>query len=186
MTETPETPDEFAAAAEPQPGDQERDEPQAVGSAEVEPAEHDGEAEEPDYQDLYLRAAAETENVRKRARRDVEQAGARGVARLAREMLPALDNLERALESAEQMEGEGDHPITAGIRLVQQELTAGLTRVGIEAFSPEGEVFDPHQHDAVAQVAADGAAPGTITNVVQTGYRYRDEILRHAKVTVAP
>lgn len=152
----------------------------------AEPPPPAGDTDTPDYQDLYLRAAAETENVRKRARRDVEQANARGVARLARELLPALDNLERALEAAEQMEGEGDHPITKGIRLVQQELTAGLTRVGIEAFTPAGEQFDPHQHDAVAQVPADGVASGTITNVVQTGYRYRDEILRHAKVTVAP
>lgn len=160
---------------------------QSDGSAHAEPSMEVGGSEAaPDFHDLYLRAAAETENVRKRARRDVEQASARGVARLARELLPALDNLERALEAAEQMEGEGDHPITAGIRLVQQELTAGLTRVGIEAFSPDREPFDPHQHDAVAQVAADGVGSGVITNVVQTGYRYRDEILRHAKVTVAP
>lgn len=141
---------------------------------------------EPDYQDLYLRAAAETENIRKRARRDIDAAHTRGVARLARELLPSLDNLDRAIAAAESEEESAEHHLTQGIRLVQQELLAALTRVGIEAFSPEGEQFDPHQHEAVAQVAADGAETGTITGVFQSGYRYKDEVLRAAKVTVAP
>jgi molecular chaperone GrpE len=140
--------------------------------------------EEPDYKDLYLRAAAETDNIRKRARRDVEAANARGVARLARELLPSLDNLDRALEHAEAEEAD-DHHLTKGIRLVQQELQAALTRVGIEAYSPQGEVFDPHQHEAVAQMPVEGAESGTIVEVYQTGYRYKEEILRAAKVVVA-
>lgn len=142
--------------------------------------------EEPDFKDLYLRAAAETDNVRKRARRDVEVASARGVARLARELLPSLDNLDRALAAAEAEEGEGEHHLTKGIRLVQQELLGALTRVGIEQYAPEGEVFDPHQHEAVAQQPApDGAVSGTIIQVYQPGYRYKEEILRAAKVVVA-
>ncbi|MEI2702327.1 MAG: nucleotide exchange factor GrpE [Baekduia sp.] len=142
--------------------------------------------EEPDYQDLYLRAAAETENVRKRARRDVEVANARGVAKLARELLPALDNLDRALAAAESEDGDEEHHMTKGVRLVQQELLAALTRVGIEPFSPDGEQFDPHQHEAMAQVAVDGAETGTIVQVFQAGYRYKDEVLRPARVAVAP
>jgi molecular chaperone GrpE len=141
--------------------------------------------EEPDFKDLYLRAAAETDNVRKRARRDVEVASARGVARLARELLPSLDNLERALAAAEAQEADADHHLTKGIRLVQQELLGALTRVGIEQYAPEGEAFDPHQHEAVAQMPAEGVASGTITQVYQPGYRYKDEILRAAKVVVA-
>lgn len=141
--------------------------------------------EEPDYRDLYLRAAAETDNVRKRMRRDVEAAQARGVARLARELLPSLDNLDRALASAEAQEGDAEHHLTKGIRLVQQELLGALTRVGIEPYSPEGEAFDPHQHEAVAQQPVDGAASGTIVQVYQQGYRYGDEVLRAAKVVVA-
>jgi molecular chaperone GrpE len=142
-------------------------------------------AEEPDFKDLYLRAAAETDNVRKRARRDVELASARGVARLARELLPSLDNLERALAAAEAQDSDAEHHLTKGIRLVQQELQGALTRVGIEAYSPAGEPFDPHQHEAVAQQPFEGVATGVIVQVYQPGYRYKDEILRAAKVVVA-
>jgi molecular chaperone GrpE len=140
---------------------------------------------EPDYKDLYLRAAAELENVRKRARRDVALADARGVARLARELLPALDNFERALAAAEAEEADEEHHLTKGIRLVQNELLAALTRVGIEPYSPKGERFDPHQHEAVAQQPVEGAEPGTVVEVYQAGYRYRDDVLRPAKVVVA-
>jgi molecular chaperone GrpE len=158
----------------------------------------DDEGEAPDFKDLYLRAAAETENVRKRARRDVEAAQARGVARLAREILPSLDNLDRALAAAEAEEADAEraakavdggtadeHHLTKGIRLVQQELLAALTRVGVEPYSPEGEPFDPHQHEAVAQQPVEGAASGTVVQVYQPGYRYKDEVLRAAKVVVA-
>jgi molecular chaperone GrpE len=148
------------------------------------------DAGEPDFRDLYLRAAAEADNVRKRARRDVEAAQARGVARLVRELLPSLDNLDRALAHAEAEEGDDEHHLTKGIRLVQQELLGALTRVGIEAYAPEGETFDPHVHEAVAQQPVEGAQSGTIVQVLQPGYLYRtkdkDEvILRAAKVVVA-
>jgi molecular chaperone GrpE len=143
------------------------------------------EPAEPDYKDLYLRAAAETDNIRKRARRDVELANARGVGRLARELLPSLDNLDRALAHAEAEEADAEHHLTKGIRLVQQELLAALTRVGIEPYSPTGEPFDPHQHEAVSQIPVEGQATGTIVQVYQPGYRYKDEVLRAAKVVVA-
>ena len=148
-------------------------------------AEPAAEPEEPDYKDLYLRAAAEADNVRKRARRDVDAAQARGVARLARELLPSLDNLDRALAHAEAEEADEEHHLTKGIRLVQQELLAALTRVGIEPYSPAGELFDPHVHEAIAQHPVDGAESGTVVEVWQPGYRYRDEVLRPAKVVVA-
>ena len=140
---------------------------------------------EPDYRDLYLRAVADADNVRKRARRDVGVAEARGMARVVRELLPALDNLERAIAAAEAQEHDDEHHLTKGIRLVQQELSAALGRVGIEAFSPKGETFDPHQHEAVAQQPVEGAQSGTVVEVYQAGYRYKDEILRAAKVVVA-
>lgn len=143
------------------------------------------EAPEPDYRDLYVRAAAETDNVRKRARRDVAAAHDRGVARLAKELLPALDNLERALAHAEAQEGEGEHEITRGIRLVQQELISSLERVGIVPEAPKGELFDPHRHEAVAHTPVEGVASGTITDVYSAGYRFGDDVLRAAKVVVA-
>jgi molecular chaperone GrpE len=142
-------------------------------------------AGEPDYRDLYLRAVAETENVRKRARRDVAAAEARGLARFARELLPALDNFDRALAAAEAQEADAEHHLTKGIRLVQQDLVAALARLGIESYSPKGELFDPHHHDAVAQQPVDGVESGTIVEVYQPGYRYGSDVLRAAKVVVA-
>ncbi len=123
--------------------------------------------------------------MRKRARRDVDAAQARGIAKLARELLPALDSFERALAAAEAQPENRDHHLTDGIRLVQTELLAALARVGIEPDSPKGERFDPHRHEAVAQQPADGAEQGTIIEVYSAGYRYGDDVLRPAKVVVA-
>ncbi len=142
-------------------------------------------ADEPDYKDQWLRAAAELENVRKRARRDVALAEGRGAARLAREFLPALDNLDRALAAAEAQPENADHHLTDGIRLVQSEMLAALERAGIVPDSPLGQPFDPHVHEAVAQQPVEGAATGTIVEVYQSGYRLGDEVLRAAKVVVA-
>lgn len=140
---------------------------------------------EPDFKDLYLRERAELENVRKRARRDVEVSQKRGIARLAKELLPALDNLERALAAAQAAEGDGQDHITSGLRLVQQELIASLERVGIVADAPAGEPFDPHRHEAVAQTPAEGVESGVIVEVYSAGYRFGDDVLRAAKVVVA-
>jgi molecular chaperone GrpE len=156
-------------------------EPEAEQAAEPEAQQ----AAEPDYKDLYLRAVAETDNMRKRARRDVAAAESRGLGRLARELLPALDNLDRALAHAEAEEQDEEHHLTKGIRLVQRDLVAALARLGIEAYSPKGEQFDPHHHEAVAQQAVEGAEPGTIVEVYQPGYRCGGEVLRAAKVVVA-
>jgi molecular chaperone GrpE len=139
----------------------------------------------PDYKDQWLRAAAELENVRKRARRDVAAAESRGIAKLARELLPALDNFERALAAAEEQPENRDHHLTDGIRLVQTELLGALARVGIVPDSPKGERFDPHRHEAVAQQPIDGAEPGTIVEVYSAGYTYGEDVLRPAKVVVA-
>ena len=141
--------------------------------------------EEPDYKDKWLRAVAELDNVRKRARRDVGVAESRGVFKLARELLPALDNFERALAAAEAQPENRDHHLTDGIRLVQSELLGALSRVGIVPDSPKGERFDPHRHEAVAQQPVDGAEPGTIVEVYSAGYTYGEDVLRPAKVVVA-
>jgi molecular chaperone GrpE len=143
------------------------------------------EAAAPDYRDQYLRAMAELDNVRKRARRDVSAAETRGIAKLARELLPALDNFARALDAAEAQPENRDHHLTDGIRLVQTELLAALARVGIEPESPKGEAFDPHRHEAIAQTPVEGAASGTIVEVYSQGYHYGGDVLRPAKVVVA-
>ena len=154
-------------------------------AAVAESAAPDAVPEEPDYKDKWLRAVAELDNVRKRARRDVGAAESRGIFKLARELLPALDNFERALAAAEAQPENRDHHLTDGIRLVQSELLGALSRVGIEPDSPKGERFDPHRHEAVAQQPVDGAEPGTIVEVYSAGYTYGDDVLRPAKVVVA-
>ena len=161
------------------------DAPAPDEAAVEEGAAQDAVPDEPDYKDKWLRAAAELDNVRKRARRDVGAAEARGIAKLARELLPALDNFERALAAAEAQPENRDHHLTDGIRLVQSELLGALARVGIEPDSPKGERFDPHRHEAVAQQPVDGAEAGTIVEVYSAGYTYGDDVLRPAKVVVA-
>jgi molecular chaperone GrpE len=174
--------DVAAEQAGPEESGPARDAPEQSGPARDAPEKPAGE---PDYHDKWLRAVAELDNVRKRARRDVGAAEARGIGKLARELLPALDNFERALAAAEAQPENRDHHLTDGIRLVQSELLGALARVGIEPVSPKGERFDPHRHEAVAQQPVDGAEPGTIVEVYSAGYTYGDDVLRPAKVVVA-
>jgi molecular chaperone GrpE len=140
-----------------------------------------GKADE--YLALAQRTQADFENYRKRMLRDVRAAEARGMGRLARELLPALDNLERAVAALESSDGE--HHLADGIRLVTAELSAALQRTGIEGYAAKGERFDPVCHEAVAQTPVEGAEPGTIVEVLQAGYRLNDAILRPARVVVA-
>ena len=135
-----------------------------------------------DYLALAQRTQADFENYRKRVAREAAAAHERGVCSLAKELLPALDNLDRALAAAAQ-----DDPLLHGVRLVRSELAAALARAGIESFSPAGEPFDPEVHEAVATAAqAPGGAPsGTVVEVYQPGYRLGASILRPARVVVA-
>jgi molecular chaperone GrpE len=139
-------------------------------------------AQRDEYLALAQRTQADFENYRKRVAREAAVAQARGVASLAKELLPALDNLDRALEAAAQ-----DDPLLEGVRLVRSELLDGLIRVGIESFSPLGESFDPALHEAMATVEQpeDGADSGTVVEVYQPGYRLGESILRPARVVVA-
>jgi molecular chaperone GrpE len=137
-------------------------------------------AERDQYLALAQRTQADFENYRKRVARDAAAAQERGVAKLAKELLPALDNLDRAIEAA-----EDEDPLLAGVRLVRSELGAALARLGIEAFAPLGEAFDPNLHEAVAQQPVEGAASGAVAEVFQNGYRMGETIIRPARVLVA-
>jgi molecular chaperone GrpE len=148
-------------------------------SALIERAEKAGE-----YLDLAQRTRAEFENYRKRAVREAAQAQERGAAKLALELLPAIDNLDRALAHAGEA-ANGDASLVSGIKHVRSDVLAALKRVGIEPYSPEGEPFDPTQHEAVAQQPIEGAQPGTVVEVYQRGYRLGENILRPARVVVA-
>ena len=136
--------------------------------------------ERDEYLALAQRAQADFENYRKRVSKDVATAEAKGVAKLARELLPALDNLGIALRSCETGE-----EFVKGIELVYAELTAALERLGVEAYSPEGERFDPNLHEAMAKQPVDGAESGTVVEVYQRGYRLNGTVLRPARVVVA-
>ncbi len=132
------------------------------------------------YLELAQRTKADFENYRKRAAREAAAAQERGVAKLARELLPAIDNLDRALEHT-----DGTEDLVSGIKLVHADVIAALARVGIEPFDPTGEPFDPQRHEAIAQQPVDGAETGTIVEVYQRGYRLGDAVLRPARVVVA-
>jgi len=181
--------DEGAPAGHPAFGEQgpgqdelaaEPDHAQAVDS---DLAELEAKAQKADeYLELAQRTRADFENFRKRAVREAAAAQERGVAKLAKELLPAIDNLERALAAGD---GAGDETLAAGVKLVHAELLGALSRAGIETFSPAGEPFDPQRHEAMAQMPVEGAAPGTIVEVYQRGYVLGETVLRPARVVVA-
>jgi len=143
-----------------------------------------------EYLELAKRTKADFENYRKRAARETAGAQERGVAKLARELLPAVDNLDRAVEAAQAGAGDGEPDgdvatLVSGIKLVHDEVIAALARAGIERYSPEGEPFDPECHEAVAQHPVEGATPGTVAEVYQRGYRLGETVIRPARVVVA-
>jgi molecular chaperone GrpE len=145
-----------------------------------------------EYLELAQRTKADFENYRKRAARETAAAQERGMTKLVKELLPAVDNLDRALEAAESVvqaegaDGNGSaSTLVSGIKLVHAEVIAALARLGIERFSPEGEQFDPQRHEAVAQQPIEGAEPGTVVEVYQRGYRLGDQVIRPARVLVA-
>jgi molecular chaperone GrpE len=142
-------------------------------------------AERDEYLALAQRTQADFENYRKRVARDASIARDKGVKLVVSELLPALDNFERALAAAEAEEADEEHHLTKGIRLVQQDLVNALARVGVEPFSPKGEPFDPNEHEAMAQQPVEGAASGTVVEVLQAGYRLNGMVVRPARVMVA-
>jgi molecular chaperone GrpE len=137
-----------------------------------------------EYLELAQRTKADFENFRKRAARDAAAAQERGVVKLAKELLPAVDNLDRALAATQDGQAQ-DGTLASGVKLVHAEVLAALGRMGIEPYSPEGEPFDPQRHEAVAQQPIEGAQPGTVVEVYQQGYRLGDSVLRPARVLVA-
>jgi molecular chaperone GrpE len=139
------------------------------------------ERERDEYLDLARRAQADFENYRKRAAKEAAAAGQRAKSGLVRELLPVVDNLERALTSAEDTEQH----LAEGVRLVHSELIAVLERNGVEQFDPRGDRFDPSEHEALSMRSEDGAESGTVLDVVEKGYRANGGILRPARVVVS-
>jgi molecular chaperone GrpE len=177
--------EEFSAAAPPDPdaaGTGETSFADAEAPPAGEPKLKAAEDEAAKYLELAKRTQADFENYRKRMARENAVAAERGAARLAKELLPALDHLELSLKGAE---GHADADVIKGFALVRDELLAGLGKSGIQAFSPEGEPFDPNEHEAMAQQPSDEAESGTVLEVYQQGFRINGQVLRPARVVVA-
>jgi len=193
-TEAEELPTEQAATEESAGGEGPANEAERVVDAEPVAEPEDeltvAQRERGEYLALAQRTQADFENYRKRAARDAAAAGERAKSGLVRELLPVVDNLERALDAATAGErgDEGGQPaehLADGVRLVHSELVAVLARNGVEAFDPRGEKFDPELHEALSMRAEEGAEPGTVLDVVEKGYRLSGAILRPARVVVS-
>jgi molecular chaperone GrpE len=134
--------------------------------------------------DKYLRAVADLENYRKRGKRDLDDAKADTKTRVLKEMLPVVDNLERAVEHADK-QGDAAVAIIDGIRLVLRQFVTAFERVDVTPVEAAGQPFDPNVHEAISQLETSDAPPGTVVQVLQRGYRLGDRLLRPALVVVA-
>lgn len=138
-------------------------------------------AEERDkFLDLLQRTRADFENYQKRVQRDLEQERRYALSPLVRDLLPALDNLERALASL-----KGESALSKGIEIVKSQLLEALKRHGITRIEAVGRPFDPHQHEAVMQQPAADQPANTVLQVLEEGYVYHDRVLRPSKVIVS-
>ena len=131
-----------------------------------------------------LRAMAETDNLRRRTVQDVEKAHKFALEKFASELLPVLDNLERALEHVDAND-EALQTLVQGIDLTLKSFLAVTTKFGIEVIDPKGELLDPNKHQAVSMLEVADATPNTIVDVMQKGYELNGRILRPAMVIVA-
>jgi molecular chaperone GrpE len=158
--------------------------------------------ERDEYLDIAQRARADFENYRKRAAREAQEAERRGKATVARELLPALDNLERALRAAGvdtdagapagqdggpvSEEVSAQEALARGVALVHGELRASLERAGVETYDPTGERFDPNEHEALSvRGDVDGVDAGVVIETIEKGYRLDGQVLRAARVVVS-
>lgn len=147
------------------------------------------EAQIKELTDQVLRARAETENVRRRATRDVENAHKYALEKFAGELLPVADSLEKAVEAAEQAAGSVDDSalgaIAEGVSLSLKLFVAKLAKGGIEPIDPLGHPFDPQLHEAMAMVPSPDAEPNTVIDVMQKGYQLNGRLVRAAMVVIA-
>ncbi|MGH2924211.1 MAG: nucleotide exchange factor GrpE [Solirubrobacterales bacterium] len=157
------------------------------GAAAPEAGAEAAERERDEYLELAQRTRADFDNYRKRVANEAAAAFERGKGELARELVPVLDNLDRALEAASSSaaaESEADS-LAKGVGLVRDELRSVLERAGVEAYDPAGERFDPSWHEAVSTRADEGAEAGTVLETLERGYRLDGQVLRAARVVVS-
>lgn len=140
-------------------------------------------AEVAELQDRLLRALAETENVRRRAERTADERVKYANERLVRDLIPVLDNLDRALAAARAAAGASS--VVEGVELIQRELLRGLERHGVMRYSAVDQPFDPARHEAIARVVSADAPAGTVVTETAPGYLLNGRVLRAALVVVA-
>jgi molecular chaperone GrpE len=146
----------------------------------------DAEAKKDEYLEIAKRTQADFENFRKRMAAEVQSASVRGKLQMARDVVPVLDDLERALQAAGlDPEGDSEDGLAHGVLLVFRGLRETLQRNGIEQVDPKGEKFDPNQHEALSTMPVEGAESGTVVEVMQKGYRFDDQLIRPARVVVS-
>ena len=134
--------------------------------------------------DLALRAQAEAQNARHRAQQDVERARKFGVEKLLQDLLPVVDNLERALTAVDK-DDEATKAIVEGIELTHKSFVDTLSKNSVEVLDPAGEPFDPELHQAMTQVPNGDVEPNTVLDVFQKGYRLHGRLVRPAMVVVS-
>ena len=147
------------------------------------------EAELAKTRDELLRALAEVENTRRRAERQSQEARAYGIDRFARDLLPVADTLTRAIAAVpphwRESADEASKNLLTGLELTERSLHRSLEKNGVKKFDPMGEKFDPNVHQAMYEVPDNSVAPGTVVQVIQTGYMIGDRMLRPALVGVS-
>lgn len=131
--------------------------------------------------DLYVRAVAEADNVRRRAAEDVSKARKFGIEKFAEAMLPVVDSLEKALEASQNEEG----PLKEGLEITYRQLLSALESNGMRCENPVGLPFDPNTMQAITMVKDPAVQPGCVAQVFQRGWKIADRVLRPAMVSVA-
>ena len=139
------------------------------------------EKEKQDTYERLLRTAADFDNFRKRARKDTEDARLKAREEVLKEILPGIDNLERAIAAG----GSSPEGVLEGVRLVLRQFQSALERVEVKSFESVGQTFDPTRHEAIAQVETRDQPPGSVVTEMQRGYTIGSRLLRPALVTVA-
>jgi molecular chaperone GrpE len=155
--------------------------PSADPVAELEAKLAAADKEKKENWDRYLRSAADLENLRKRQKRELDETKFETKTKVLKEILPVVDNLERAIEHAGTVEKS---PIVEGVQLVLRQLMTAFERLDVTPIEAMGQPFDPNLHEAISQQESD-APPGSIVQVLQRGYKSGDRLLRPTLVVVA-